>query len=92
MYIYSLIPEPGKRQWDRIDETTFQEAYPSGKKTLFQIQGEMSLEDTNGTLAVIEGGDLQVFIPDKNSRAMRLKMRAGTAKPWAFMGVMKEVK
>lgn len=87
---YSFEPEPGKRIWLRIDDKTFIERYPSGKENKFAIVGRITVDDIHGTLAQIAEGTLQVFIPDKESKPMYLKMRGDEKGEWGHMGEIKK--
>ena len=78
---YKGEPQPGKRYWLRINNTTWIERYPDGIESTFNVLGHTTVRNIGGTLVVKTTGDpkktganntggLQAFIPDKGSEVM----------------------
>lgn len=78
---YGGSPQPGKRYWLRVSNTTWIERYPDGLESTFKVLGHTTVKDTAGTIVVkVTGnknktgadnaGGLQAFIPDKGSDHM----------------------
>jgi len=78
---YDADPQPGKRYWLRVDNSTWIERYPDGFQSTFKVLGHARVNDTEGTIVVkVAGsprrtgtdnkGGLQAFIPDKGSDVM----------------------
>ena len=78
---YDADPQPGKRYWLRVDDSTWIERYPDGLQSTFKVLGHATVNDTEGTIVVkVSGsprrtgtdnkGGLQAFIPDKGSAVM----------------------
>jgi len=76
---YRFQPQPGKRYWLRIDDSTWIERYPNGMESTFKVLGHARVEGTEGTIVVkVSGqpaktgttndGGLQAFIPDLGQR------------------------
>ncbi len=78
---YRAKPQPGKRYWLRVDDSTWIERYPDGLESTFKVLGHTTINDVEGTLVVkvagspqntrtVNDGGLQAFIPDKGSATM----------------------
>jgi hypothetical protein len=78
---YDAEPQPGKRYWLRVDDSTWIERYPDGFQSKFKVLGHATVNDTEGTIVVkvagsprktgtLNDGSLQAFIPDKGSAVM----------------------
>lgn len=78
---YRGEPQPGKRYWLRLNDTTWIERYPDGLESTFRVLGHTSANGAEGTVVVKVSGDeeqtgtdneggLQAFIPDKGSKVM----------------------
>ena len=81
IFDYEGDPQPGKRYWLRVNDTTWVERYPDGLQSTFKVLGHARINDTEGTVVVkVSGsprrtgtendGGLQAFIPDKGSAVM----------------------
>jgi hypothetical protein len=81
IFDYDAEPQPGKRYWLRVNDTTWIERYPDGFQSTFKVLGHTRVNETEGTLVVkVAGsarksgtdnhGGLQAFIPDKGSTVM----------------------
>ncbi len=80
-FVYDAEPQPGKRYWLRLSDTTWIERYPDGQESMFKVLGHGIVKDFPGTLVVKtmgdeaktgadNGGGMQAFIPDKGSAQM----------------------
>jgi hypothetical protein len=80
---YRGAPQPGKRYWLRVDNSTWIERYPDGLQHTFKIIGHTTVQNIEGTVVVRVNGvgdgnvaapeasrGLQAFIPDKGSALM----------------------
>ena len=78
---YRGEPQPGKRYWLRMNDSTWIERYPDGVQSTFKVLGHTTVKNTQGTMVVkVSGnaertgadneGGLQAFIPDKGSPQM----------------------
>lgn len=103
-FVYHAEPQPGKRYWLRMDDTTWIERYPDGLQSTFKVLGHVTVQGTEGTLVVKVAGDrnrtdtnndgsLQAFIPDKGSASMQhLFRRVGEGNSeWNNLGPMLDV-
>ena len=101
---YHAEPQPGKRYWMRVDNHTWIERYPDGLQSRFKVLGHITAKGMEGTLVVkVAGseektgadnqGDLQAFIPDKDSETMHHLFRslAGDDTSWHDLGQMQDV-
>ena len=101
---YGANPQPGKRYWLRVSNTTWIERYPDGFESTFKVLGHSTVKDTAGTIVVKASGDkgktgannaggLQAFIPDKGSELMHHWYRnTGRGdKDWNDLGPMLSV-
>ena len=81
IFDYEGEPQPGKRYWLRVNDSTWVERYPDGLQSTFKVLGHAKINDTEGTVVVkvsgsprktgtVNGGGLQAFIPDKGSTVM----------------------
>ena len=81
IFDYEGDPQPGKRYWVRVNDSTWVERYPDGFQSTFKVLGHAKINDTEGTIVVkVAGsprktgtdnhGGLQAFIPDKGSAVM----------------------
>jgi hypothetical protein len=90
---YEFKPKPGKRYWRRIDDKTWIERYPDGEETTFAIIGQATVNDATGI--IIQQTDektFQVFIPDKGSELMWLRIRhTGVTEDWSYLAKMEKV-
>jgi hypothetical protein len=81
---YRGAPQPGKRYWLRVDNSTWIERYPDGLQHIFKVVGHTTVQNIEGTVVVkVSGGvagsnglapevrhGFQAFIPDKGSAIM----------------------
>jgi len=102
---YRAQPDPGRRYWRRMTDSTWSETYPSGVKATFKVLGHTTVNGIEGTIVVkISGkesqtwtdnrGGLQAFIPDKGGEKMHHFYRnaaRGDTK-WHDLGPMLNVK
>ena len=90
---YQFEPEPGKRLWLRVNESTWIERYPSGKETKFELLGRATVDQIEGVVVErAEDQGLHAFIPDKGGEPMELKFReVGQEGEWSLLGEMKKV-
>lgn len=104
---YRAQPEPGLRQWQRVDKDTWHEVYPSGKVSVFRVLGHTTIDGISGTIMINVGNGsedvfltktghlrLQAFVPDKGSKRMRHFYR-NTARgdtEWNDLAAMRKVK
>ena len=83
VFNYRGNPQPGKRYWLRVDNSTWIERYPDGVQTVFKVVGHTTVQKIEGTVVVKVnadgdgkgaapegGGGFQAFIPDKGSAVM----------------------
>ncbi len=81
VFNYDAEPQPGKRYWIRVNNSTWIERYPDGLQSTFKVLGHTTVSHTPGTIVVkVSGtsertgtgntGGLQAFIPDKGSAVM----------------------
>src|SRR4051812_39419765 len=54
---YDADPQPGKRYWLRVDDSTWIERYPDGFQSTFKVLGHATVNDTEGTIVVKVAGD-----------------------------------
>jgi hypothetical protein len=66
---YTFQPEPGKRIWTRVNDSTFVERYPSGHENRFRILRSDKVNDVDGIILQMSDSELQAFIPYKSVEA-----------------------
>lgn len=101
---YHAEPQPGKRFWLRISDTTWIERYPDGLESRFRVLGHTMVKEMWGTLVVKVDGDerqtgaknlggLQAFIPDKGNKVMHHWYRnlSRGDQDWSDLGSMLNV-
>jgi hypothetical protein len=83
---YRSEPEPGRRVWVHVDDSTWTELYPSGTLSRYKIGDRTTLQGMNGTIVrkvagdpkqtwTLNDGSFEVFIPDKDSIRLILAFR-----------------
>ena len=82
---YGFEPEPGSRNWYRIDDVKWIEQYPSGHSSTFVVVNRAKIMgDAGYVVRKVTGDDektlvpdyrMEVFIPDPGSKTMRLALR-----------------
>jgi hypothetical protein len=93
IFNYSFEPEPGKREWEKIEHSIWIERYGSGHITKFEIiTDNATVNEVNGhivrkiegdyTKALVEDYIFEVFIPRKYSNSHWLMMRHMQDKKW----------
>ena len=70
---YTFEPEPGKRIWIRVDDTTFIERYPSGYENRFRIVRPETVDGIDGIILQIADSSLQAFMPYKPADSPKAK-------------------
>jgi|SRR5579871_4321681 len=89
---YRYEPQPGRRNWYRVDANVWIERYPNGQETPFQVIGRIEVDGDMGTLVTHTPTDgFYVFIPDKGSRYMWLRFKVGTGS-WQWLGEMHHIR
>ena len=83
---YSDQPEPGKRIWIRVDDTTFVERYPSNHENRFRILRSDKANDVDGIVLQISDSSLQAFIPYKEIRSDAVQSGNGQSNDSALTG------
>ncbi len=81
---YSDQPEPGKRIWIRVDDTTFVERYPSNHENRFRILRSDKANDVDGIVLQISDSSRQAFIPYKEIRNDAARSGNGQSKDSAL--------
>jgi len=91
-YEYKFIPEPGIRKWYQLDEIKWVEQYPSGHTSTFVVVDRVTVGETSGFVVRKVRGDvnkawvgdyeIEVFIPDPNSKCMYLLFRHNFDGKW----------
>jgi pimeloyl-ACP methyl ester carboxylesterase len=68
--------EPGSRYWSRPVDDRWIERYPSGRVTTFDVKPQrISLNGCDGSVAVHEEDNLEIFIPDYGCRPGLVRFR-----------------
>src|SRR4051794_19577244 len=56
IFDYDGDPQPGKRYWVRVNDSTWVERYPDGFQSTFKVLGHAKVNDTEGTIVVKVSG------------------------------------
>lgn len=89
---YQFEPEPGRRHWYQLDDQRWIEQYPSGHTTTFVVVDRITKNNPKGVLVRKANGnfhntlvgdyDIEIFIPDRESREQRLYFRNRFDENW----------
>ncbi len=84
---YQGDPDPGTRTWTRHD-TTWSERYASGRGKSLKFKSRTTVNGFSGTIVEAVGDeDLNIFIPDLNSKSRSLLFRRG-ADAWSVLATI----
>lgn len=83
---YNYPPTPGERQWEKTDDTHWQELLPDGTVTLFTKLSDLTDGDDQGTvLRRYPYTGFEVLIPPLKAGNL-LNFRSNPAGPWQSLG------
>ena len=83
---YNGQPDPGRRVWVHVDDSTWTEVYPNGNESRYKIGDRTTVQGMRGTTVrkvagdpqetwTLNDGSFEVFIPDKDNPRLNLAFR-----------------
>lgn len=83
---YRSPPDPGRRVWVHVDDSTWAELYPNGNQSRYKTGDRVTVQGITGTTVrkvagdpnqtwTLNDGSFEVFIPDRDSPRLILAFR-----------------